>query len=283
MKENRSAINDSILGNSKRKKPFINKRFIILGIIIFISVTVSAFFYLTRETFSVPVLMYHYITSEESPQEICVSKQRFEEQIKYLKDNGYKFLTVEDVYKLKKDKRKYPRKAVVITFDDGYSDIYYNALPVMKKYGAKGTVFVISDKVGEPMYLNEKELKELHKSGYISIGSHTVSHIELNTVGFERQLSELKLSKEKLEGIIGSTVDHISYPYGKYNEDTLKAAEIAGYTMGFSVDGDYTRSDNKYYDLRRFWAMSDFEYFKEVCNVSKISDLKYFLMKIAGK
>lgn len=283
MSENSDFNNNNIVAYLKQRRIFIGKRRIILCGVIFMCIAVSAFFYLTRETYSIPVLMYHYITDEESTQEICVSKQRFEEEIKYLKDNSYKFLTVDDVYKIKKDKKKFPRKSVVITFDDGYSNVYYNALPIMKKYGAKGTVFMISSKIGKPMYLNEKELRELQQSGYITIGSHTVSHLELDKMSFDKQLSEMKLSKDKLESVIGSKVEYISYPYGNNNADTLKAAEIAGYTMGFAVDGDYTRADNRYYDLKRFWAMSDIEYFKEVCKVSRASDIKYLLMKISGR
>lgn len=257
----------------------MNKRKTVIIIIIFISAILSSFFYFTRKSFSIPVLMYHYITNEESTQEVCVSKKRFEEQIKYLKDNGYKFLTIEELRKLRDSKKRFPRKSVVITFDDGYSDIYYNALPIMKRYGAKGTVFVISGKIGSPMYLNKDELRELQKSDIINIGSHTVNHKELDKLSFDDQLSELKESKETLESIIGSKVEHIAYPYGKYNRDTVKAAELAGYKMGFTVDGDYTRSEGGYYDLRRFWALSDFKYFKEVSKVSRASDLKYYIVK----
>ena len=41
-----------------------------------------------------------------------------------------------------------PEKAIAITFDDGYHNIYSEAFPILKQYGCKGTVFLVTDYCG---------------------------------------------------------------------------------------------------------------------------------------
>jgi peptidoglycan/xylan/chitin deacetylase (PgdA/CDA1 family) len=263
-----------------KKMANINIKKIAIIISIFIGISTGLFFYLTKDSFSVPVLMYHYVSDKESPDAIAVSKQDFRKQMKYLKDNGYKFLTLDELEDFKNNKKKFPRKSVVITFDDGYSNVYTNAFPIMKEYGAKGTIFVISNKIDVAGYLSSKQMQEMQKSGYIKIGSHSENHPNMPELSYESQLMELKQSKSTIEQVIGDKVDYLAYPYGESNSDTEKAAKDCGYKLAFRVDSTNTRIEQNNYRLKRLWALSDFNRFTEICKVSRISDIRGYAKRI---
>ncbi|MCI4060967.1 polysaccharide deacetylase family protein, partial [Bacillus cereus] len=76
----------------------------------------------------------------------------------------------------------------LITFDDGYTDNYQDAYPVLKKYGMKATIFMIGKSIGHKHHLTEDQMKEMAKHG-ISIESHTIDHLELNGLTPEQQHS----------------------------------------------------------------------------------------------
>ena len=92
------------------------------------------------------ILMYHMIKEpikNAKFNKLRVSPKMFEWQIRYLKKNGFTFLTMKELIE-KKD--NLPKKTVVITFDDGYEDNYLNAFPILKKYNAKATIYLVVDR-----------------------------------------------------------------------------------------------------------------------------------------
>lgn len=103
---------------------------------------------------------------------------------------------------------------VSLTFDDGYKSQYTDMLPILEKYGLKGTFYVITGLIGAPHYLNEDQLKELYVRGH-EIGSHTVSHPYLTTLKDKTIHWELERSKRFLAEK-GISVKTFSYPYGDY-------------------------------------------------------------------
>ncbi|WP_052447575.1 polysaccharide deacetylase family protein [Clostridium polynesiense] len=238
------------------------------------------FYSSTKDSYSLPIFMYHYITDTESDEPMHVSKAQFREQIKYLKENNYKFLTLDELYEIKSKGKKFPRKAIVITFDDGYENIYTNAYPVMKEFDAKGSVYVITNKIGVKGYLNKRQIKELKEAGYIDIGSHTVNHPRLDELSYENQLWELKESKKNLEEIVEKKVDCLVYPYGGRNKDTIKAAEAAGYKLAFVIDSDYTKTYSDNYELKRLVGLSDLKRLKKLSKISRTNDFKKHFRKL---
>jgi len=180
-----------------------------------------------------PVLMYHEIGNikdTKSPYtDLFVSPQDFEAQIKYLSDNKYTFLFPEELnYADSCD------KSVVITIDDGYDNNYTEAFRILKKYNAKATIFVIADFINTPGYLSKDQINDMAQSGLVSIGSHSMTHLDLSILDSVKLEYEMKESKELLESIIGKTVTSISYPFGNYTKQSLETAKIY-YRVGFSV------------------------------------------------
>lgn len=180
----------------------------------------------------VPVLMYHSIAYEKG-NDLRVPKELFEQEMKYIRDNGYNTMTLDQLYSCISNNVPAPPKSVVITFDDGYQDNYTNAFPILKKYGLKATVFVITDTVDKNnSYMTSAELRELQNGG-IDIESHTAGHDDLSQLSYDAQMKTLLTSRVFLEKLLGKKVRYIAFPCGKFNSFTEKAASDAGYAMAF--------------------------------------------------
>ncbi len=100
----------------------------------------------------IPVLMYHSIDYEKN-NELRIPKDKFREQMQYLKDNGFHPITLDELYSNIVFNTTLQDKPIVLTFDDGYSDNYTNAYPVLKEFGFKATVFVITGCIGTGPFL----------------------------------------------------------------------------------------------------------------------------------
>ena len=199
---------------------------------------------------SVPVLMYHSIgTAKLNPY--VVSADKFNMDMNYLKENGFTTLSTDELYDFMVENKPVPKKSVLITFDDGYVDNYTNAFPILKKYNFKATIFVITGEVDKgKQFLSSVQLKEMQKNG-IDIESHTDSHDKLGTYTYDAQLKTLKISKDYIEKTLNKTVRYISYPFGSYNLDTLKALNAAGYKMAFTTNGRWSNISNGILTLNR--------------------------------
>jgi len=193
------------------------------------------------------VLMYHHVgplpeKADDIRRGLTISAEEFESQLKYFKENGYSAVSLKKFDELR-EKRTIPKKLVILTFDDGYDDNFNYAFDLMKKYNATGTFFIITNKIGKSEYMSEEQIKELAKAGN-EIGSHSVSHPSLEKYKGDSLNNELSRSKETLEKIVLDKIISFCYPSGKYNEDTVKAAQQSGYKYAVT-----TRSSNGEIDL----------------------------------
>lgn len=212
----------------------------------------------------IPVLMYHSVMYEKGNQ-LRIPKEKFYDQMKYLKDNEYTTLTLDELYNFLVNNKLVPEKSIVITFDDGYVDNYTNAYPVLKEFGFKATIFVITCTVDtNSSYLTSSQLKELEANG-IQIEGHTVRHVELNKLSYAAQLKTLKDSKKLLDELLHKDVKYMAYPSGKYNEDTIKAAKESGYKMALTTMGGWADKSDGILTLNRVYISS----------LASVEDFKY--------
>ena len=212
---------------------------------------------LIKNDSSIPVLMFHSITNVKG-NELEISKAQFKMEMQYLKDKGYTTLTLTEVYDFFEKNKPIPKKSVVITFDDGYLNNYTNAYPILKQFGFKATIFDITSTVDTSTnYLNSAQLKELSNNG-IDIQPHTITHPHLNKLSYDQQYKELKTSKDFIETLLSKTVKFVAYPYGEWNQDTIKAVKNIGYTMAFTTAGTWANKQNGIYTLYRVYISSNF-------------------------
>ena len=123
----------------------------------------------------IPVLMYHKV-GDDKDNDAVIREDLFREQMKFLKDNGYNPLTMDQLYDYVVNGAAVPEKPVVLTFDDGYADTYSIVYPIMKEYGFPATVFINPGDVGTR--LTWDQVREMHKNG-ITISNHGFQHIEM--------------------------------------------------------------------------------------------------------
>lgn len=213
-----------------------------------------------KTTRKIPVLMYHSINHDpHDPGNILrVPKDKFAAEMKWLYDNGYKTISLDELYDYVENKKPVPEKTVVLTFDDGYEDNYQSALPVIEKYHFKATVFMISARIGDSKngYLTAPELKEMDKNG-MQIECHTVDHLDLSTLSYSHQERELTDSKATLEKLLGHPIDYLAYPSGKYDADTIAIAKKAGYKLCFKMNGGIATVDDSRYEFPRAFVGED--------------------------
>lgn len=138
---------------------------------------------------------------------------------------------------------------VSMTFDDAFTSFDDNALPILQKYRLPAAISVPTGNLGQPpnwtledncpdvdeVVMGEENIARLDKLGF-EVLSHTVSHRNLTDLDGGELKKELERSKQTLEQIVGHTVPAISYPHGAYNAKICKAAEQAGYQVGFSIE-----------------------------------------------
>lgn len=185
-----------------------------------------------------PVLMYHDLKPVPL-NGFDVTPEAFERQLDWLKSNGYRTLSIDEYIECI-NKGAFPEKSVLITFDDGYQGIYDYAVPALTKREMKAVFFIVTDAVDTALngypYITAKELKEISKNPYVSIGSHTVTHpSDLRLGTYRENLHEFMGSRGFLRRVTGQNCNALAYPCGNYDEAVIWAVSEAGYKAAFSV------------------------------------------------
>lgn len=215
---------------------------------------------MTTEDVGIPVLYYHSVLPDSevtTRNEVTISPENLKTQLQLVKDLGYTTLTMSELNDYIINNKEIPKKSILITFDDGYADNYVHAFPILKELDMKATIFVISSGIDDGYYMSSDQLKDMVNYG-IDIESHTVNHVHLDTLSYEEQLKELKDSKATIEKVTNKEVLSIAFPFGDYNEDTLKAVTEAGYSIAFTTNrGLANRTDNKI-ALDRIYVSSEY-------------------------
>lgn len=207
-----------------------------------------------ENTLRVPILMYHHIgippANEKRPQ-LYVEPVLFEKEMKYIADNGYTTITLDDLTEALTERKDLPQKSIILTFDDGNLDFYSTAFPILKQYNLKAIIFVITGKIGQSKYLSLNQLRLMKNSSIISIGSHTVNHHKLTMLPSQSVYEELSASKKFLENKLSTQNIYLAHPFGFYNSRIIKEATQAGYKAAVSTDYGYLHMRKNLYKLKR--------------------------------
>lgn len=198
----------------------------------------------------ISVLMYHSIDSNK--RYVGMSPYEFQRQVEYLRKK-YTVVSLNEIMDFVEGKRSLPRKAVAITFDDGYDDNYFVAYPYLRLRNLPATIFVATDYNqkttlvdGRTVFakmLSWNQMKEMSQNG-ITIGAHTLTHRDLKSIALEEARNEILGSKEEIERQIGKRVDYFSYPFGRYNDEIAKLVRTLGFRGVFGELGTIQRGAN---------------------------------------
>ncbi|MBC7241338.1 MAG: polysaccharide deacetylase family protein [Anaerolineae bacterium] len=210
-----------------------------------------------HRTARVPILMYHHIADPPAgakavERDLSVSPARFEEQLRHLRDAGYQSIsTVDLVYHLTLG-TSLPAKPVIITFDDGYRDIYTNAFPLLRAYGFTATVYVITDFVdrGLTPYLTWPQIEEMYAAG-IEFGAHSRDHPDLRRRSYDFLVWQILGPKQTLEAHLPAPVRTFSYPSGGYDQHVIDVLRSAHYWCAVTAEQGATHSSDGLFTLSR--------------------------------
>lgn len=201
-------------------------------------------------------LMYHYVGDlpadpDKFRIDLTVSRADFEEQLIWLKQNGYNTITSVDLWRSLQNADPLPPKPVMLTFDDGHRDHYENVLPLLVKHGMVGTFAVTVKLVGTPGYMTSDMVRALADAG-MDVQSHAVDHVSVNRLTSDQQSHQLCTSRRILESWTGKEVRHFIYPAGDYLPLAAAALTRCGYLSAYRKDGGSVQSSSYPYELRRY-------------------------------
>lgn len=187
----------------------------------------------------ITTITYHFVFDDDekcNDSSVCRSKKKMDSDIKYLVDNKFLDLTMDEMNLVVRGYINVPRKSVLLTIDDGY--FVKSSISVLEKYKVHATLFVVSS------FFNNYEK---FKSEYLSIQSHTDNMHKSNVCpkntsysqgggilckSDEFILNDLATSKEKLK-VLNSNIIAIAYPFYDYNNNAMKLVRESGFKLAF--------------------------------------------------
>jgi peptidoglycan/xylan/chitin deacetylase (PgdA/CDA1 family) len=186
-----------------------------------------------RPAVRVPILMYHYIRVNPDPRDrvgfgLSVTPADFARQMDWLAAAGYHTVDFDDLRGYLLGHGTLPGRPVVLTFDDGYRDLYTAAFPVLRAHRYKAVAYVPSGFVNSPVSITSEQVLEMDANG-IQIGAHSVSHADLTRLSPTDLVHEVRDSRAELEALLGHPVLDFCYPYGRVNDAVRQMVEAAGY------------------------------------------------------
>ena len=214
------------------------------------------------------IMMYHMI-SKQLPKTkksgLRVSPEMFERHLKYFSDNNWSFIKMSEL--LEHDTQE---KVVAITFDDGYEDNYSEAFPLLKKYNACATLYLVIDRhqndwsakknpkhnkgdLAKKSKLSDEQVQEMVTSGIFELGGHTYSHPFLPNLSVEDKEHEMISSKSFLETKFNTNISSFAYPFGIYSSADVDIIKASNFISAVTTNEGVASSDS-IYELKRIKA-----------------------------
>jgi peptidoglycan/xylan/chitin deacetylase (PgdA/CDA1 family) len=210
----------------------------------------------TREA-HVPILMYHHIappspSDDAIRKDLTVSPSDLDDQLRYLKGHGYEPILMDTLMRNLTLGEALPAKPVVLTFDDGYDDNYAYALPLLSKYGFRGTFFVMTDPVDarRSEYMSWDQVREMSVLG-MEMEPHSRSHPDLRNRTNESLVWEILGSKEAVEAHTGVPCRYFAYPSGKYDGAVIAMLKSAFFWGAVTTEPGDLQSSSAPFELKR--------------------------------
>jgi peptidoglycan/xylan/chitin deacetylase (PgdA/CDA1 family) len=213
---------------------------------------------LPHRVLEVPILMYHrvgVVNAGEPPitQRLTVAPSVFAAQLEWLQAEGFHAITQQQLFAALERGAPLPHRPILITFDDGYRDVLWNAAPLLRRLHMPATAYVITGRISgpDPSFLTWPELLRLQRRGF-DIGSHTVHHVELTLVPPTTAFAELEASRRTLERHLGHPVQWFAYPAGAFDAAVVRLVARAGYVLAVTTKPGDAQSATAPLTLHRY-------------------------------
>lgn len=213
---------------------------------------------------SIPVLNYHFFydeTKEACNETICEKTSDFEKQLSYIKENGYKSLTMQEFVDWIYKKIDLPKKSVLITVDDGAFGTDTHLTRLLDKYQINATLFLITAWWPKEKYVSN--YLEIYSHGYDIHISGSCGRGKLTCISKEEAISDLQKSIE----ILGNNLA-FCYPFYAYNNTAIEAVKQLGFKVAFAGGSINASRESNLYTIPRYpiYKNTSFESFKNILN-----------------
>ena len=209
----------------------------------------------------VPILMYHGVSPTVGKRfsEFVVPPARFEEQMEYLAETGFRVCGISDLVSKRADDMD---RLLGLTFDDAFQELSTHAVPVLERLGFGATIYVPTafigdcsrwlERIGESdrRIMDVDELRGLAARG-IECGAHSHTHPALDTLSRTEVEVEVETSKSVLEDAIERPVRTFAYPFGYQNASVREAVRQAGFDSACGVNYAVSTSQDDLFCLSR--------------------------------
>lgn len=252
-----------------------------LFVLIFIFVLLFSFTFANSDEYiKVPIIMYHSILKDPArSNKYTITPAVLEEDLKYIKANGYETITISDLISYVYDDKPLPPKPIILTFDDGHYNNYGYLYPLLEKYDMKAVISIVgsyTDKFSETdeanlnySYLRWKDINELISSGRVEFQNHTYN-LHDNThgrIGAKKKKGEsddeykkiLEEDINKLQNEFKENTGYVptcfTYPFGGISNSSLDIIKELGFKASLSCEegiNKITKNPNSLYLLKRY-------------------------------
>lgn len=218
----------------------------------------------------IPILLYHSVRAE-APEAFApwtVAPRQLEEHLDLLASRGVRTVTVSELAGCLARREEPDDGTVVVTFDDGFADFAELAWPALAARGLAATMYMTAGVIGArsrwlarsgagdlPM-LDAATLQSLAADG-CEIGSHTLTHPELDCLSPRAMRREVADSKARLEDVLQRPVPSFAYPHGYHDEQVRRAVVDAGYSSACAVRNALSHPRDDRFALARFTVTRD--------------------------
>jgi len=205
-------------------------------------------------THRIPVLCYHQVRGwkpGDAKRDIIyiMPTDTFGAQMKALHDSGYEAILPDELTAYLIQGRRLPKKAFLLTFDDGTEGQYTEAIPQLERFGFKAVFFVMTITIGKHGYLSATQITELSKNGHI-IGCHTWDHKDVRRYSSDDWQMEIERPVSELHKLTGSGISYFAYPYGVWNNESVRIIRKYPFAAAFQLRGK-SSPEGKLYTIQR--------------------------------
>ena len=218
------------------------------------------------------ILTYHRVAESVGPDPamLNVTPQQFREQLTGLVGMGYRPVSLRSLVAAQREQQPFSSQTFAVVFDDGYSDIFRYAWPVLRELNIPATIFLATryldslerfpfddwsqDGAQTARPLSTEECDEMRASGLIELGSHTHSHADFRNRPADFQ-ADLRRSLDVLRDKFAIETPTFSFPYGFASHELTEAAREEGVICGLTADCQLVTANDDPFHWGRFGAI----------------------------
>ena len=204
----------------------------------------------------IPILMYHSINTEKN--NVSLNINNFRKQMFFLKKNNFQTINLNQINNKNSNKKNF-----IITFDDGYEDVYLNALPILKELNFSAICYFVTNFIGKYNFWDEnksnyKKMKLMNLTQIKSwihegmqVGAHTSNHIDLSNCEYNQKKNEIIDPIFFFKKNLSIDIENFSYPFGKFDSQTTNIVKDYYKTAVTTQRSRYKFNKFNFYNIPR--------------------------------